>query len=200
MAILAEEGAKSVTHRAVAARAGLPHAATTYFFESIDELTEEALRLLVTERVVELRALTEAAASGGGTVEEVARRFAAALSGRATDAVIGQFEVYLEAARHPALRVQVAEALDAFEALAEATLRVLGSRRPAEAAVSFVALLDGYALHRVARNRAPGEDLEALNTAMRQLFIASMMDEEELERWDEHLRRPLAERSAPTGS
>ena len=38
-------GAGAVTHRAVAARAGVPLSTTSYFFSSIDELVTEALRV-----------------------------------------------------------------------------------------------------------------------------------------------------------
>src|SRR5580698_3447170 len=63
--LISEGGTRAVTHRAVSARAGLPPASTTYYFESIQQLTQEALRLHVAERVAELQALSDVAASGG---------------------------------------------------------------------------------------------------------------------------------------
>jgi DNA-binding transcriptional regulator YbjK len=61
--LLADGGPKAVTHRAVAARAGVPQASTTYYFASIQELTDEALRLHLSERTSELQAMiTEATA------------------------------------------------------------------------------------------------------------------------------------------
>src|SRR3954467_2180985 len=47
----AEVGAGAVTHRAVAARAGVPLSTTSYFFSSIDALVTEALRQGVSDRV-----------------------------------------------------------------------------------------------------------------------------------------------------
>src|SRR2546421_6383133 len=143
--LLAEGGAKAVTHRAVAARAGLPPATPTYYFESIQELTDEALRVHVSERADELRRLAQEAASGARSVEEIGRRLADSLADRAREIVIAQFEVYLEAARNPALRPVVAEALDAFEDLARALLTAMGARDTGEAAVAVVALADGFA-------------------------------------------------------
>src|SRR6476660_7553581 len=54
--LTAEVGADAVTHRAVAARAGVPLSTTSYFFSSIDELVTEALRMGATERVSEFDA------------------------------------------------------------------------------------------------------------------------------------------------
>jgi DNA-binding transcriptional regulator YbjK len=185
-----------VTHRAVAARAGVPVAATTYYFDSIQQLTEAALRQHVGERVDELTQITARAATGGRSIEDIALRFADALVGRERDVMIAQYEVYLEAARTPGLRPAVAEALAAFQDLAEASLTVLGATRPAEGARAFIALLDGFQLHRMARPRAEAEDAAELFEAMRALFIAFAMDPAELERWHKRYRRDLISSSS----
>jgi DNA-binding transcriptional regulator YbjK len=191
MALISEGGTRAVTHRAVAARAGLPAASTTYYFDSIGQLTDEALRLHVGERVAELQALSDTAAQGGRSVQEIARRFADSLAARSRDVTIGQFEVYLEAARNPDLRPSVVAALDAFEQLAASALAALGARQPEEAAVAFVALIDGFALHRIARHRPVEEDSVILFEAMRALFIAQVLDEDELAARYDSLRTPL---------
>lgn len=179
---------KSVTHRAVAGRAGVPVAATTYYFNSIQELTEEALRLQIGERVAELTAISVTAAGGGRTVEEVAVRFSEALVGRDVNSVIAQYEVYLEAARSPALRPAVAEALAAFRDLAEMSLQVLGALRPAAGAEAFIAMLDGFAMHRLTRTPDPAADANALFEALRALFIGYAMEDRDLAAWHERLR------------
>ena len=46
--LLCEGGFEAVTHRAVAERAGLPLASTTYYFASLDEVVEAAVDLLGT--------------------------------------------------------------------------------------------------------------------------------------------------------
>jgi DNA-binding transcriptional regulator YbjK len=189
--LLAEGGVKAVTHRAVAARARVPLAATTYYFESIQQLTEAALSRHVGERVEELTQITARAGVGGRTTEQIALRFADALVGRERDVIVAQYEVYLEAARTPALRPAVAAALDAFEDLARASLAVLGAKRPDPAAKAFIALLDGFQLHRMARPRPAAEDAAELFESMRALFIAFAMDEAELQRWHDHFRADL---------
>ena len=191
IAVLAESGAKAVTHRAVAARAGLPPATTTYYFDSIQQLTREALELHVGERVSELRELA-ATIGTGDSVEAIAREFAEALTLRSRDALIAMYEVYLEAGREPALAETVAEALTAFETLAAEILAALGARRPTEAAEAFVAMLDGFALHRASRPRSVARDADGLFEAMRGLFIAYAMDPDELSRWHTAIAEPIA--------
>jgi TetR/AcrR family transcriptional regulator, regulator of biofilm formation and stress response len=195
--LIAEGGVRAVTHRAVAGRARVPLAATTYYFESIQHLTEEALRRHVTERVRELNKLAEAAANGSRTADQVARRFVTALLARDRDATIAQFEVFLEAARNPALRESVTEALDTFEQLAYLTLSGLGARRPVQAAAAFVAVVNGFALNGLARPRPPEDDAADLLEAMRALFIFQIMDDGELARWNDQLNQPIGEPLLP---
>lgn len=195
--IIAEGGVKSVTHRAVAARAKVPVAATTYYFASIQELTEEALRLQISERVTELTEITASAAAGDRlTVEGVARRFAESLVGREHNAVVAQYEVYLEAARTPALRPAVGDALRALRELTENSLRALGARRPEEGAEAFFAMLEGFALHRVTRPDDDTYDADALFEALRALFIGYCLEDSDLERWHEKFRTELASGAA----
>lgn len=195
VALIAEGGVRSVTHRAVAARAEVPLAATTYYFESIQQLTEEALRRHVSERMSELTKLAEAAANGSRTAEQIARRFVKALLARDRDSAIAQFEVFLEAARNPALRPSVTEALDGFERLARVILAALGARRPNQAAGAFVALINGFLLNGLARPRPAQADAADLLEAMRALFIFQIMDDGELDRWNDRLNRPMDGRS-----
>jgi DNA-binding transcriptional regulator YbjK len=189
--LLAEGGAKAVTHRAVATRAGLPLASTTYYFESIQQLTEEALQLEVAERIVALEALADVRAFAGRTAEEFATQLVDALVERRGGEVVAQFEVYLEAARNPALERPVANALAAFERLASDALAALGARQPEQAATAFVALLDGFALHRVARPIPTDVEAEAMLDAIKALFVAQVMTPDELDHWHARLREPL---------
>jgi hypothetical protein len=52
-------------------------------------------------------------------------------------------------------------------------------------------LLDGFALHRIARQRTTKADSAILFEAMRSLFIAQVMGQDELDAWDERFRQPL---------
>jgi DNA-binding transcriptional regulator YbjK len=194
--LLGESGARSVTHRAVAERAGVPLASTTYYFRSVHELIEEALKLHVAERVAEVQGLAELALSvSGASATDIAERLAEFLVANPTPTLVAQYQMYLEAGRNPALRPAVAEALAAFEGLAAGVLAALGARDPQAAAEAFVALLDGFALHRLARPRDPAREAAALFAAMRALFLEQVMDADTRDRLHEQLRRPLGSES-----
>src|SRR5882757_6896650 len=92
--LLGEGGARAVTHRAVAARAGVAAAATTYYFESIHQLMQEALLLHVSERVEQLRAFMQEAIGSSATtsVEDVAAQFIELINKRELPGTVAQFE------------------------------------------------------------------------------------------------------------
>jgi len=190
--LLGESGAKSVTHRAVAERAGVPLASTTYYFRSVQQLIEEALKLHVAERVAELQGLAAAAlGAAGASAQDIAERLAELLAAAPRPILVAQYQLYLEAGRNPALQPAVAEALAAFEGLTAGVLAALGAREPEETAEAFVALLDGFALHRLARPRDPAREAAALVAAMRALFLEQVMDPEARDRVHARLREPL---------
>ena len=190
--LLGESGAKSVTHRAVAQRAGVPLASTTYYFRSVRELVEEALQLHVAERVAELESLVEVALhSSGASVTQLAERMAAVLVAAPTPTLVAQYQMYLEAGRNPALQPAATDALAAFEGLITRVLTAWGAREPQAAAEAFFALFDGFALHRLARPRNPEAEAAALFVAMRALFLEQVMDPAARDALHEQLRRPL---------
>jgi TetR/AcrR family transcriptional regulator, regulator of biofilm formation and stress response len=190
--LLGESGAKSVTHRAVAERAGVPLASTTYYFRSVHQLIEEALKLHVAERVAELQGLAAVAlGAAGASAQDIAERLAELLAAAPRPILVAQYQLYLEAGRNPALQPAVAEALAAFEGLTAGVLAALGAREPEATAEAFVALLDGFALHRLARPRDPSREVAALVAAMRALFLEQVMDREERDRLHARLREPL---------
>lgn len=195
--LLGETGVKSVTHRAVAERAGVPLASTTYYFASVKEIVEQALTLHVAERVAELEGLVEVALSAtGASVTQLAERMAAVLVAAPTPTLVAQYQMYLEAGRNPALQPAATEALAAFEGLIARVLTALGAREPHAAAEAFFALFDGFALHRLARPRDPETEATALFVAMRALFLEQVMDTEARDELHEQLRRPL---ESPSG-
>jgi DNA-binding transcriptional regulator YbjK len=190
--LLGEAGARSVTHRAVAERAGVPLASTTYYFRSVNEIVEEALKLHVAERVAELEGLTDLALGAtGASVTQIAERMAAVLVAAATPTLVAQYQMYLEAGRNPALQPAASGALAAFEGLIARVLAALGAREPQAAAEAFFALFDGFALHRLARPRDPETEAATLFVAMRALFLEQVMDSAARDELHEQLRRPL---------
>ena len=154
--IIATRGLGAVTHRAVAREAKVPLAATTYYFASKDEILREALESLSAAEVERLEKLAEEIASLGP--EEAGIALYNALVPDPQDAPrawLAQFEIYLEAARNPALRPAVEQRREAFVKLAETALRAAGAPEPENRAELGVAGLNGILFDRI---RGLGED------------------------------------------
>lgn len=176
--VIAAKGAAAVTHRAVTEAAGVPLATASYFFDSINELTAEAIQVHTTRRVQELQKLTEEAASaslGNGVDRAVAEN---RLADRAQ--ILAMVEVYLYAARNSDRRELAAQMLASFEALAADALRAAGAPSPEPMARSFVALVDGYSLNSMASadQQVPIEDL---NEAFRAMFLGYLLQQGHIE-------------------
>lgn len=186
--VIGERGVSATTHRAIAERADVPVAATTYYFESLDDLLDEALLLFVRGETERLRELSASLDGKRIPPADIARLLLAELpaeddSAEGLPGTVGQFELYLEAARRPGLREVARQAIDLYAEAAEAALRAAGSHRPEEGARLFVALIDGLALHRIATGR-PQDVASALLT----LLIPFAMGDEDRAAWDERLR------------
>lgn len=161
--LISERGVDAVSHRTVAEEAGVPLASTTYYFESLDELLEGALRLFVDEEAARLTALAERLEGQDLPPVEIARLFQAELEPDAA-----QFELYVEAARRPSLREVARSSIGMYARVAETALRAAGLDEPAIEPRAFVALFDGYGLHRIA-----GCDDQGLEEALLALWAAA---------------------------
>jgi len=177
VSVLADRGVAGVTHRAVTEAAGVPLATVSYFWSSIDELTNEALGTIVAE---EASGLTEATAGLTGdmsSAEELAA-VAARVSAPRRPETIAQFEAYLDAARSDRHRPAVTEAIAAFRGAAEATLAGAGLADAAAAAEALVALSDGFALLQLATATDPGP--APLERAFRALMAGYLVEQGDL--------------------
>jgi DNA-binding transcriptional regulator YbjK len=172
--VAAERGTGGVTHRSVTERAGVPLATVSYFFASIDDLATEALHVFTRTRTAELLALAATLEEQGRAPDEIAAAFAAAGAGAGRSWTLAQFEAYLHAARVATFRPAVAEAVAAFETVAEVALRAAGVADPGPLATAFVALADGVALRDLALPGSVAPD--ALHRAFRALYLGSILD------------------------
>jgi DNA-binding transcriptional regulator YbjK len=147
--IVGERGPDAVTHRAVAEEAGVPLAATTYYFSSKRELLDEALRYAADRDVEDMRRLAADfpvdAPSADVFAEIIARYLAYQARARRT-MVVAQYELALEAARRPSLRTTARRQAEAFLVLVEPMLRAIGSREPRRDARLLMAAMDGLLL------------------------------------------------------
>lgn len=188
--VITARGVGGITHRAVAEEAGVPSATTTYYFDSIDELLEDALRLFVDDEVERLGELSERLGEARAAPSTVAELVVAELAAVDPEGNVAQFELYLEASRRPRLHDAAAACLDAYATAAEVALRAAGATRPAEGARAFVAMIDGFALARIASGRR--ESRKDLAGSLLDLFIAFAMDADERAAWRRRLESPTA--------
>jgi DNA-binding transcriptional regulator YbjK len=134
--VLARQGARGLTHRAVDASLGLPAGSTSYYFS-----TRSALLLAAAERLLDLdKADVEAIgmAKGGGAVALVQHWLSPARRTRA----LARMELLLTSARDPAFRF-MRKARKAFVQRVAGS----GSEEAQVAATGMITLVDGLILH-----------------------------------------------------
>jgi DNA-binding transcriptional regulator YbjK len=107
--LLCEGGFEAVRHRAVASRAGLPLASTTYYFSSLDDLIEKAVEHVGTLEAEQLKCRVAALSRRRRGAESIADVLVDLLVGdapgaRVTEQLISRYERYIACARQPALR------------------------------------------------------------------------------------------------
>ena len=148
-----------MAHRAVAARAGVPLAATTYYFSSLDDLVEAALASVADAWLAAAQAVVDRLPA---RVDD-----APTLAGALVDAVLGgpahpdaavltMYERFLQAGRSPHLRSVVMAYGARLDDLLLALLR-RGAPAADEGAVRRVlAALDGTVLRALAEGRPVG--------------------------------------------
>jgi DNA-binding transcriptional regulator YbjK len=161
VALVAERGVQGLTHRAVAARAGLPPSTPSYFFATLNDLVVAALQRSSTRQTGELDAVTAALLEDGLRPEDAVDRLVSLLVAEPAAQVVAHFEAYLEVSRRDGLRPEVAAVLAAYERMAAAALGAAGADPAAGRA--FVALVDGFALQRLVDGRP---DPDALRGAL----------------------------------
>jgi DNA-binding transcriptional regulator YbjK len=107
--LLCEGGFDAVRHRAVARRAGLPLASTTYYFSSLDDLVVHAVEYSGAQEAAQLRARVAALSRRRRGVESTADVLVDLLLGdgpapQISEQLISRYERYIACARQPWLR------------------------------------------------------------------------------------------------
>jgi len=180
IALFAEGGARGITHRAVASRAGLPPATTTYYFTSIDELIEEALSRHIQMWLQDLQSRTSTPVGADISLDDANGLISALFAVHSTEIVGLHLAIFLAAARNPDLRPKAAEALDALEALASKLLNHVGVSSAEGLAQSVVSLITGSALGRLSERYANQEEIEVLCRSIRGLVVAALLTEDQI--------------------
>lgn len=151
--LIGRAGLDGVTHRAVAAAAGVSLGAVTHHFPSRDAMIDAALRGAVTREVGRLQALAFSLQHKAFDLEA----WIDALIGwydrelkTNGDIHIACYEAMLAAARGTRHRAVVAELFAAWQGSAELALRAAGSVAPRDHAELFVSALVGRLLQQLA--------------------------------------------------
>lgn len=138
-----EVGPAAVTHRGIAARAEVPLAATTYYFDSLDDLVGAAGEVLA-QRWASHAASVAAQVVGPTSVDEQARILVDAVLPEGGEAAVrGHYEHLVSAGRSPALAEAYAAGRSALDAVVGELLGTLGLAIVPEL---VVALVDGAAV------------------------------------------------------
>lgn len=169
IAVIAEKGLERVTFRAVADRAGFPASTTSYFFSSVDDVIDAAITQVADTVTDNVRTLLAEAQSDTVDRDELAAALVELVMGQDNDDSAAQFEAYLAVRRRPELTEPVHRIMGVIEEATERALEMFGVENPGLPARQFVALIDGFTLHEIAR---PGDPVSrfALRDSMIRLL------------------------------
>ncbi len=148
LALIAEGGLAAVTHRAVEARAGLPHGSTTYYFRSRQKLIDAAVSRLaeidhaVVDAIGHEVALLVAQRGPSIDYAELAARFTGWIRAR-PDVQLIRYELFLAGTRRPEIAHTMQEARASFVRLLVPIAVAAGADDPERAASTMVSLLNG---------------------------------------------------------
>lgn len=153
--VVARDGVAGVTHRSVAKEAGLPASSAAYYFGSVDDLLVAAL----VGAADAYSALLREAAAAPDPVAALAAALAGELAEQRRPLVAAEYELYLLAARRPALRPVAARCVDDLAALARGCV---GDDAP-EAVAAFCAGVDGLMVQALVTGATPdAAEIEAV--------------------------------------
>ncbi len=140
--VLAEQGMRGLTHRAVDAAADIPAGSTSYYFRSRSALVAGCVtRLLELDLQVELPAVRTAIDVAG--LASVLADVGVAMATTGRHRTLARYELSLTAVRDPELRAKLVSGGDTIRRLGATSLRALGATEPAIAAAELAAALDG---------------------------------------------------------
>lgn len=147
LALVAEQGLSALTNRNLAQRAEVSLGSLTYHFASQEDLLREALLRFVEREAARLLEISERLreADPARSAAEVQE-----LLSRETASRLAKLELYLYAARHPALQGAARKCFDAYDGVVEAAIRALGLPATSGLAATAVAVIDGLQIRRLA--------------------------------------------------
>ncbi len=158
LAVIGRVGPDALTHRLVAAEAGVPLAATTYWFASKEALIVEALAYAAARDIAVLETQTAAAATWtrADAAGHLARILHLALTRDRASTVI-DYALWIEAARRPELRPTEEAWGRACRAFYEAVLTALGGPASPHDARLLTGAVDGLLIDQLTSDHPDDE-------------------------------------------
>ncbi|MBY6060450.1 TetR/AcrR family transcriptional regulator [Microbacterium esteraromaticum] len=160
VAVVADQGLRALTYRAVAAQAGVSHGLVRHHFGSRDQLIAAALEFAIDDslRETSMHDDIETADDFASGIESLATR--------STDVQAFQYELLLESRRRPELRPHVERYYETYREATHARLRRLGvDDEELVQAIWFA--LDGIVLKQL--TLGGGDDIDRVLTRIRRL-------------------------------
>ena len=155
--IVADIGADAVTHRRVAAEAGLPLASTTYWFDSKEHLLTAALERAAERDIAGLHGLLAQAGDAADPLGLAVDAILGAPEGEGQHnraSLLATYALVLEAARRPAMRTINKRWTEAYLDALQRLLDRAGSDHPRADAVILLAAADGLLVEQLTSDEA----------------------------------------------
>lgn len=146
--LLARDGARGVTHRAVAAEAGTAHGAARYYFATREEMLAEALAGIIARQVAEMQAVFRPGSSRDRWA--VLAAYLAKRLVKERDGELARYELFLDAARSPRLQRALKAWGGTYVDLLTGELRRGGAKNPLPDAHTLLNLINGLMLQQLA--------------------------------------------------
>ena len=178
LAVVAEIGPDALTHRRVAAEAGVPLAATTYWFASKDQLVLEAFELAAERDLARLAASMDVVATW--TRETLADELAQVLHRQLTEhrgTTIVDCSLWVETVRRPELRALAERWSEAYFRFHADLLQTIAPATTDDDARLITAALDGLLTQELAHE--PRADRAPLAPLVQRLIDAFLPPEAE---------------------
>ncbi|MFD4373892.1 TetR/AcrR family transcriptional regulator [Streptomyces sp. NPDC058486] len=159
--VIAEEGLRGLTHRAVDARAAVPAGSTSYYFRTRQALLADVIAFIAEQELADIEAATVSEEMADEPpVRQIADHIAGVLAhwlGPRRDRTRARLEIILLTARHPEgeLGAELLRARERFIGQAQLLATALGSPDPEEGGRIVVAFTEGLTYDGVTR---PGPD------------------------------------------
>ncbi|MGP3974253.1 TetR/AcrR family transcriptional regulator [Streptomyces sp. 8N114] len=177
VAVIADEGLRGLTHRAVDKRAKVPAGSTSYYFRTRQALFAGVVAFIAEQEVAEIEAATVAEElAEAPRVRQVADRFAGVLAhwlGPQRDRTRARLEIILLTARHPEgeLGAELLRVRENFVRQAQLLATALGSPNPEEGGRTVVAFAEGLTYDGVTRPGPDTTDRAALREMLEKVLL-----------------------------